>query len=205
MPKILVATLGLNLNFSWLKKKRFTSQIVAKITKNHQSRGKNLYKSMYPEIFYHTFFPFAYGRSLRMGSFRLKFWLFWSRRHWKSNFSIFSKFKQSFEKQTTSRLAACWYLSMGKTWSNFKFWLWPPVARYLQAFVLKCLAQGSECYRRVPFHVRKQLEEQLEKDEQQGVIARVNFGVSSAAEIFQNIICETLAENPGAKTLATMI
>ena len=60
----------------------------------------------------------------------------------------------------------------------------------------------AQPHRRVPFHVRKQLEEQLEKDEQQGVIARVNFGVSSAAEIFQNIICETLAGNQGANNLS---
>lgn len=32
----------------------------------------------------------------------------------------------------------------------------------------------AQPHRRVPFHVRKQLEEQLEKDEQQGVIERVD-------------------------------
>jgi hypothetical protein len=32
----------------------------------------------------------------------------------------------------------------------------------------------AQPHRRIPFHVRKQLEEQLEKDEQQGVIERVD-------------------------------
>ena len=45
----------------------------------------------------------------------------------------------------------------------------------------------AQPHRRVPFHVRKQLEEQL-----------LNFGISSAAEIFQNVIRETLEGIDGA-------
>ena len=88
----------------------------------------------------------------------------------------------------------------------------------------KDIQPSAQPHRRVSFHVRKQLEEQLEIDEHNGVIERVegpswglelgpksryittfnthvglrrfkrlNFGVSSAAEIFQNAIRETLS------------
>ena len=51
--------------------------------------------------------------------------------------SIFPKSKRPFGKQTTPRLVTYYYLSMDKRWAKFKFWVWPPVARYLQTLTLK--------------------------------------------------------------------
>ena len=46
-------------------------------------------------ILYHTFFPFAWGRSFETASFCFKFWLFSSRRRRKLILWIFSKSKRT--------------------------------------------------------------------------------------------------------------
>ena len=96
-----------------------------------QSSAKTLYELIYRGIFYHSFFLFACEQSFQTASFCLKFWFFSSLRPRKLILSIFSKSKRPFGKQTTPRLVTYYYLSMDKTWAKFKFWVWPPVARYL--------------------------------------------------------------------------
>ena len=126
----------------------FSFHIIVKIRINRHTRVKTLYKLIHRGIFYHAFFLFACERSFETALFCLKFWLFSSRPRRKMVLSIFSKSERRFEKQTTPRLVAYWYLSMDKIWTKFNFWPWPPIALYLQTFVLKSFSklQGLQYY-----------------------------------------------------------